>query len=165
MSAEIRELARSTLKELFDRGDPTFLAEISELSFIGHDPTNPHSLSLAEEEQVALNFREGFPDLRCEVTDCITEGDRVMCRWRMRGTHGGKFLGFDATNSRVEFQGLTEMRFHGTRLAEQWTFYDCFGLLHQMGVLPSLDAMAKWRERLPAGDSSEELGEAMRPMH
>ena len=119
MSAEIQDIARATLKEMFERGDPTFLAEISELSFIGHDPTNPHSLSLAEEEQIAVAFREGFKDLRCEVVDCITEGQRVMCRWRMRGTHTGRFLGFAPTGKRVEVEGLTEMRFHGERLAEQ----------------------------------------------
>jgi len=162
MSAENKKLAEKTLKEMFERGHPTYLADVSELSFIGHDPTRPRSLSLAEEEQVAVNFRDGFPDLRCDVVDCITEGERVMCRWRMRGTHTGDFLGFAATGRRVSFEGLTEMKFHGARLAEQWTFYDCFGLLHQLGVLPSLNALAERRVPLSEGYESDEPGEELR---
>jgi predicted ester cyclase len=164
MSADIKSLARKTIDEMFDRGHPTFLADISELSFIGHDPTNPRSLSLGEEEQIAVGFREGFPDLRCDVLDCVTEGDRVMCRWRMRGTHRGPFLGFAATGRGVQFDGLTEMRFHGSRLAEQWTLYDCFGLLHQLGVLPSLGELAERRARMSADEGNEDLGEEPRPM-
>jgi predicted ester cyclase len=155
MSAEIKELARKTIEEMFDRGHPTYLAEVSELSFIGHDPTQQHSLSLAEEEQVAVSFREGFPDLRCEVSDCVTEGERVMCRWRMKGTHRGPFLGLGPTGKHVTFEGITEMRFHGTRLAEQWTLYDCFGVLQQMGALPTLAELAERQSRAAAEATAE----------
>jgi predicted ester cyclase len=155
MSAGIEDLARKTIEEMFDRGHPTYLAEVSELSFIGHEPTQPHSLSLAEEEQVAVSFREGFPDLRCDVSDCVTEGQRVMCRWRMKGTHRGPFLGFAPTGRRVELEGITEMKFHGERLAEQWTLYDCFGVLQQMGVLPGLSELAERQSHTPTERSGE----------
>jgi predicted ester cyclase len=145
MGIDIKTLARTTIEELFDRGHAGYLDEVSQLSYIGHDPTRASSVSLDDEKQIAESFRAGFPDLRCSVDDVITEGTRCVCRWRMTGTHQGSFLGFAPTGRRVSFQGITEMRFLGERLAEQWTLYDCLGLLHQLDMLPSLEEMSAAR--------------------
>ncbi len=150
MGMDIKALARSTMEELFDKGRVGYLNEISELSFIGHDPVSAKSVGLDEEKKIAETFRQGFPDLRCSVSDTITEGDRCVCRWSMTGTHSGRFLGIPPTGRKVVVEGISEMRFHQGRLAEQWTLYDCLGLLHQLGVMPSIEAMVAEREAAEA---------------
>lgn len=150
MGMDIKALAQSTMEELFDKGRVGYLNEISELSFIGHDPVSAKSVGLDEEKKIAETFRQGFPDLRCSVSDTITEGDRCVCRWRMTGTHSGRFLGIPPTGRKVVVEGISEMRFHQGRLAEQWTLYDCLGLLHQLGVMPSIEAMVAEREAAEA---------------
>jgi steroid delta-isomerase-like uncharacterized protein len=142
---DIKSLARTTIEELFDKGRTGYLNEVSELSFIGHDPVSLKSVSLDEEKRIAETFREGFPDLRCSVDDTITEGDRCVCRWRMTGTHSGTFVGIPPTGRKVVVDGISEMRFHQGRLAEQWTLYDFLGLLSQLGAVPSLEAMVEAR--------------------
>jgi predicted ester cyclase len=150
MAMEIKALARECIEELFGSGRTSFLKDVSELSYIGHDPVRAKSVSLDDAMEIAESFRAGFPDLRCEVSDVVTEGSRVVCRWRMTGTHQGPFLGFAPTGKRVTFDGISEMRFHEQRLAEQWTLYDCLGMLQQLGILPSLEELAA--ARLPAPD-------------
>jgi predicted ester cyclase len=145
MGTDIRTLARECVEELFDRGRTSYLSEVSELSYVGHDPVRAKSVSLDEQRQIAESFRGGFPDLRCSVSDVVTEGDRVVCRWRMTGTQQGPFLGFAPTGKSVAFDGISELRFHQGRLAEQWTLYDCFGLLHQLDLLPSLEELSSIR--------------------
>lgn len=145
MAMDIRALARTTIEELFDQGRTGYLDEISELSYVGHDPVSRGAVSLDDQKRIAESFRAGFPDLRCAVLDAITEGDRVVCRWRMNGTHQGPFLAFAPTGRRVAFDGISEMRFRDGRLAEQWTLYDCLGLLHQLGLLPSLEDLSAAR--------------------
>ncbi len=142
MGFDIKEVAKTTIEELFDRGHPSFLSDVSELSFVGHEPTCESAVSLGQEEQIAGGFRGGFPDLRCTVEDVVGEGDRAVCRWRMTGTHRGPFLGIPPTGNRVAFEGITLMRFNGTRLAEEWTQYDCLRLLSQLGVVPRLREVA-----------------------
>lgn len=142
MGVDIKTLARKTFEELFDKGHPSFLIDISELSFVGHDPVKEKAFSLGEEKEIAAGFRKAFPDLQCSVEDVITEGDRAVCRWRMTGTHEGPFLGLQPTGKRVKLDGITEMRFHGERLAEEWTQYDMLGFLSQLGVLPRLREVA-----------------------
>ncbi len=38
-------------------------------------------------------FLIGFPDLKSTVLDTISEGNKVVLRWRIVGTHTGEFLG------------------------------------------------------------------------
>lgn len=150
MGVDIKALAKQAIEELFDRGHPSFLTDISELSFVGHDPASERAVSLGEEKEIAAGFRAAFPDLRCRVEDVVTEGAKAVCRWRMTGTHQGPFLGIRPTGKRVSVDGMTEMRFHGERLAEEWTQYDMLGFLSQLGVLPRLREVAgEWPA--PAG--------------
>ena len=159
MGMDIKTLARSTIEELFDSGRTSRLSDVSQLSYVGHDPLSSKSISLDDTMELARSFRTGFPDLRCTVNDTVTEGERVVCRWRMSGTHQGPFLGIAPTGKKVSFDGISEMRFYQGRLAEQWTMYDCLGLLHQLGLLPSFEDMsaarieaeeARKRELLPS---------------
>jgi predicted ester cyclase len=142
---DLKTLASSTIEELFDSGRTSHLSEVSQLSYVGHDPISSKSISLDDTMELAKSFRTGFPDLRCAVNDTVTEGDRVVCRWKMSGTHRGPFLGIAPTGLKVTFDGISEMRFHDGRLAEQWTMYDCLGLLHQIGLLPSFEDMSAAR--------------------
>lgn len=141
MGTDIRALARATIEELFDQGRTAYLDEVSELSYVGHDPVRRKSFSLDDQKRIAEGFREGFPDLHCAVIDTTMEGDRCVCRWRMSGTHTGNFLALAPTGRKVVVDGISEMRFHQGRLAEQWTLYDCLGLMSQLGVLSSFEEM------------------------
>lgn len=140
MAGDIKEMSRMALMEMFDRGHPDILANVAWLSFIGHDPVRG-TLSLGDTRELAKGFRVGFPDLRCTVLDAVAEDDRVACRWRMVGTHQGAFLGFAPTRRRVALEGIGFFRFHDGRVAEEWLEYDAFGLLRQLGVVPTMDEL------------------------
>jgi ketosteroid isomerase-like protein len=40
-------------------------------------------------------MRAAFPDLRYDIEDLVAEGDTVVARWRMTGTHEGALAGSD----------------------------------------------------------------------
>jgi predicted ester cyclase len=142
MAGDLKETIRMALVDMFDRGHAETLENVAWLSFIGHDPVRG-TLSLGETRDLAKGFKAGFPDLHCGVLDAISEGDRVACRWRMTGTHLGAFLGFEPTGRRVVLDGIGFFRFHDDRVAEEWLEYDAFGLLRQLGVVPTLDEVRK----------------------
>src|SRR5213592_4113897 len=52
-------------------------------------------------------FREAFPDLQITVDDTVAEGDLIVARCTVRGTHRGHTLGFAATQKPVLFTGIT----------------------------------------------------------
>ena len=63
--------------EIFDR----FLAHQSDGSVLERGPEDVR--------RFMGEFREGFPDFHSTIEDQIAEGDKVVTRWRMHGTHRG----------------------------------------------------------------------------
>ena len=68
------------------------------------------------------------------VEDVIAEGDKVLVRLRVRGTHGGELMGIPATGRTVDIGVLDLFQFHGEQLVEHWALLDNLGLLRQLGV-------------------------------
>ena len=77
-----------------------------------------------------------FPDLRVTVEDLVAEGDRVVSRVTLRGTHRGELYGIAPTGAAVAFVGTNVARVEGGKIAEEWELYDDLGLLRQLGALP-----------------------------
>lgn len=71
------------------------------------------------------------------VEDVIAEGDRVVVRWRNRGTHVEAFLGIPATGKPFDIAGIDIYRVAGDRLAEHWHVVDQLAMLVQLGLVPA----------------------------
>jgi steroid delta-isomerase-like uncharacterized protein len=78
-----------------------------------------------------------FPDARNEIHDIVAEGDRVVVRWTMTGTHTGGGLGIPATGRAVRITGITMSRVADGRIAEHWIYRDDIAMLRQLGLMPS----------------------------
>ena len=79
-------------------------------------------------------FTEGFPDSRIAIESCIAEGDTVVTRWTLTGTHQGMFQGIPPTGRPVRFTGLEFNRVVGGRFVEHWSMFDNLALLRQIGA-------------------------------
>ena len=77
----------------------------------------------------------GFPDYQTVIDDLIAEGDRVVARITMSGTHTGNFMGIPATGKRIEFTGIYIARIADSKIVEHWGEEDGVSLLTQLGIL------------------------------
>ena len=66
----------------------------------------------------------------------IAEGDRVVARWTLRGTHRGEFMGIAATGKQVSMSGIEIDRFAGDKAVEHWEQADIMSLMQQLGAIP-----------------------------
>lgn len=57
-----------------------------------------------------------FSDLKVDVEDTLAEGDHVVLRWRLHGTHDGDGLGFPASHQSVSIPGITWFTFQDGKL-------------------------------------------------
>ncbi len=80
-------------------------------------------------------FREAFPNIEVVVEDQIAEGDRVATRCSVRGKHQGDSLGFAATQSPVEFTGVTITRIKDGKIVEAWNNFDFMKMYKQLGAI------------------------------
>ena len=76
----------------------------------------------------------GMPDFHTEIKDLVAEGDKVVARVLMTGTHTGNFYGIPATGKRVEFTGVYIARIENGKIVEHWGEEDSYGLLLQLGM-------------------------------
>lgn len=75
---------------------------------------------------------ESFPDLRCEISHLVSEGDMV-CVWVTgRGTHQGAFRDIAPTGRSVTILGTSIMRIEHGVIAERWNITDMAGVMAQL---------------------------------
>jgi predicted ester cyclase len=92
------------------------------------------------------NLHTAFPDRHLEITDLIGEGDRVVGRMTVSGTHqgvpaapveGGRLLQRITPSGRsYRIQQIHIFRIADGKLVEHWATRDDLGLLEQLGGLP-----------------------------
>ena len=82
-------------------------------------------------------FREGFPDFHSTIEEMVAEGDKVVTRWTMRGTHQGEFRGTAPTGKQIAVTGIGIFRFSPEgKVIESWDNFDQLGMMRQLGALP-----------------------------
>jgi len=86
-----------------------------------------------------LREEDAFPDGQFKEEACVAEGDTVVLRWSMTGTHRGSILGRPATGKRVETFGTEIIRIRNGKIIEH-TGNDGLDLLDLLFQLDLLDA-------------------------
>ena len=135
MSERIKALARRWFEDLFSRGDLDAADEILSAAFVDHLPREEER-GIEELKHYVSIYRTAFPDIEDTVEDVVAEGDKVVVRWRSRGTHQGELLGVSQTGRHVAFTGLRLFRIAGAVTAESWVSLADRGLQASLVALP-----------------------------
>jgi steroid delta-isomerase-like uncharacterized protein len=82
----------------------------------------------------AALFR-GFPDIQHRLEDTIAEGNSVVYRTTLKGTHTGEFMGLPPTGKSVVINDFTLLRIAEGKIVEWW--YDCnlLAVMQQLGLM------------------------------
>jgi steroid delta-isomerase-like uncharacterized protein len=136
MFEENKILVRLLLEDDISKGDVAVAERIIAPDFYDH--TNPPGMQhgLEGHKAIVALFRAAFPDQWWQIEDLIAEGDRVVARTTMRGTHLGDFFGIPPTGRQVTVSGMHILRIAGGRIAEHWGTNDDLGLMRQLGAIP-----------------------------
>ena len=139
MSEENKEKMRRVLEEAFGQGKVEVIDEVLRSDFVCYDP-NSEAGEVRGADTIKGEieyFRNAVPDLTYTVEDQVAEGDKVVSRYTVRGTHQGEFFGVPGSGKRIEMTGINIDRFDESgKLVEEWPEYDLLGAMQQMGALP-----------------------------
>jgi predicted ester cyclase len=137
--AEPHAHARAVALRFYDllRGaDPAPVDDVLAPAWVEYPPSAPgQAPGAAGFAPVLANFRATFPDLEAVVEDVLVDGDRVVVRSTLQGTHRGATYGLAPTGRRVAFMAIDIHRVAGERIAETWHVEDRLSLLTQLGAL------------------------------
>jgi steroid delta-isomerase-like uncharacterized protein len=112
------------------------LDEVYAPDVVWHEPDRDLQ-GLEQAKQYVTMYKTAFPDLQATVEDVIAEGDKVVTRYTVRGTHEGEIEEFGPpTGRQIAIEGITIHRIEGGKIVEEWEAYDNLSVLQQLGLAP-----------------------------
>ena len=131
MSEENKALARRSWESV-EASDT--LGEVYASDVVWHMP-DQEVRGIEEAKQFVDMFKTAFPDMHATVEDVVAEGDKVVTRVTLRGTHQGEVEEFGPpTGKQVEIEGITIHRIEDGKIAEEWNSYDNLSMMQQLGL-------------------------------
>jgi ketosteroid isomerase-like protein len=119
MSAEENRAIIRRFGQVWGKGSLAPVDELADPALSVHYPTLGETLHGPEAfKQFLKQFHDAFPDANITFDDEIAEGDKVVVRWTLRGTHHGELMSIQPTGKKIAFTGITI--YSALRLRE-WT--------------------------------------------
>ncbi|MGY1898767.1 ester cyclase [Nocardia gipuzkoensis] len=130
----------SRLHDAVNSGDAEVISktidEVVAPDMLFHAPVPMDATGAQALRQVWAVLLRAFPDIHVAVEDVIAEGDKVVFRNTVTGTHQGEYRGLPPTGKSVTYNEIFIVRFADGRIAEIWGVVDVFAQMRQLGVIP-----------------------------
>jgi steroid delta-isomerase-like uncharacterized protein len=129
---ENKAIFRRYVEEVPNRGNLEVADEIFG-RYLAHQ-SDGSTLERGPEEvkRFTEEYRSAFPDWRISIDEQIAEGDTVVNRVTLRGTHQRQFRDMPPTGKEVEVKAVTIFRFSEEgKVVETWDYFDQLRLMRQ----------------------------------
>ena len=121
MSAEENKALVRLFFEAQDRGDLDAMREMMAPDFVDHVVLPGQDSSREGYLRGVAEDRAAFSNIRLRVEDQVAEGDKVISRLTVSGTHDRReFMGAAPVGTELLFMGIAIHRVVGGKIAEEW---------------------------------------------
>lgn len=135
MSEENKAILRRAMNEVVSEGKLDLIDDLAAPDVKNHNPMPGFAPGLEGVKQGIRVLREAFPDLEVDINDIIAEGDRVVSRHTVSGTHEGEFMGVPPTGKEIEWDAILIFRIVDGKITDQWIEQDRLSLMAQLGLV------------------------------
>jgi steroid delta-isomerase-like uncharacterized protein len=112
-------------------------------SYVGESELSQNPIHGPEAaRQMMDNYFKAFPDLHLETEQILTNGDHIIVRTKMTGTHKGNFLGIAPTNKAIQSHSCHVIEVRNGKVIRSRAYADNARIFQQMGVLSIPKAQA-----------------------
>lgn len=133
MTAQNKQLVQKLFDEVLNKRNFHVLTELVDDNYTGiagkKGPT-----AFAEPAQQLIN---ALPDVQWTIMEIIAEGNKVMVKWRVDGTHQGTFNGFATTGNNTSSEGIGIFTIRNGKIFASQILTDRLGFLQQINALPT----------------------------
>jgi steroid delta-isomerase-like uncharacterized protein len=132
------EANKATIREFFElvwnQGDEAAIDRFIAEDAAGNDP----DFGMGREgfKRQWRQWQAAFPDLHFAIEEMVAEGDTVVARWTLTGTHQGPFLGLAPTGRTIRVRGMSLDHLENGVLVSGFDGWDNLGLRQQLGMVP-----------------------------
>src|SRR5215217_2963989 len=122
MSAEENKALARSFYEAQAKGDLDAMKEMMAPDFVDHSLLPGQSPDREGYIQGVAEDQAAFSDIRIVIEDQAADGDKVISRFTIRGTHDRKdFMGAVPTGRKWEMTGIAIHRISGGKIVEEWS--------------------------------------------
>jgi len=136
MIEDNKQFMRRFVEEAINQKNLDALNELVAEDFVEHIPFPGQCPGREGLRQVLSAFISAFPDIRWTLEEQIAEGEKVVSRFTMTGTHRGEFLGIPPTGKSVNIWGVVIDVVRNGKFSESRIIMDTLGLMQQLGTIP-----------------------------
>ena len=140
MKESTNKMAFTRFADAVNTGDMALISktidEFVEANALIRTPLPIEATGPALLKEVFGRLHRAFPDLHIKVEDLIAEGDKVVARDTVTGTHQGEYMGLPPTGKSITYNEIVICRFADGRIAETWGVVDVVSQLRQLGARP-----------------------------
>ena len=134
---DIKELAQG----LFDGSvagadlDATIDKYVAE-DFVEHEDVSgfEHLSGREIPRQMFAGMHAAFPDFHIDVHELLQDGDKVVARVTMSGTHEGEFMGMPPTGNSFSMDAIEILQYRSDQLVAHWGVMDRAGMMEQLSA-------------------------------
>ncbi|MFN8474492.1 MAG: ester cyclase [Anaerolineae bacterium] len=139
MSVDNHAIGRRFMEDFIGNARWDEASDILAQDVVMHHPSSPQPIAGIEAVTgLLMGFRAGFPDMNMQAEDVAADGDKVVVRWRVRGTHTADLFGIPPTGKIMDVMGISWLRIADGKIAEDWVSEDTVGWMRQLGLLPAM---------------------------
>jgi len=127
------DVATRFIAEIFVAGRGEAVDDLVTADFVSHGlPGSGPDVMKAAIERVA----PALSNVRMEIQDTISEGDRVAIRLESSAVQSGEFMGMPPSGKRYTVEEIHVFRIADGKVAEHWHQFDTAGMMRQLGFMP-----------------------------
>lgn len=136
---EVEDLYHRLIEEVVNEGNLDVVDEIVSSDFVMHVAGDPEPVrGPTGLEEHLTPWHTAFPDLHIDIDDVLIDGNQVVGRWTLTGTHENEFMGIEPSDARISISGVEIDWVEDGEIVELWEIVDTVSLLQQLGVIDPL---------------------------
>ena len=133
---ENKNLVRRYYEESFYQGRQDILHEFVSSDFIDHTPSPGMPPGIEGMKLIHSMVHNAFHDIHVDIDDLIAEGDKIVARFTVSGSHKGEFMGMSPTGKKTSIMEIRIYRIEGRKIVEHWGLLDQGTMMQQLGLSP-----------------------------
>lgn len=142
-----KEIVRRMYEEAMNKRNLDLLKTV-----ISEDVTGaPGKKGVAVIEEPIRSLIKAFPDIQWQLEDLFGEGDKVVVRWKWKGTQVAPFGNFPSTGQTVTNGGMAIYQLKNGKIIDIQIETDRLGFLQGLGVVPANPATLLQPKAHPGG--------------
>jgi len=128
-----KEIAHRFIEEVWNQGKLDAVDDIVTNDIIIH-VAGRDIKGIENFKKFILGYRNAFPDIKFIIEEQIAQGDKVVERYAIQGTHQGELQGIPPTGKQIKIASIDITRFLDGKIVERWGEFDSIGMMMQLGM-------------------------------